>query len=473
MVKIGVMFMPIQGVGHLISTVELAKLLLKNTEIHFSITILTINHLVPAWASAIKAYIDSVISLGLDITFEELPQIDPPNHQKPETFVTRFVDSHKPLVRDSISRYLSSPSSPPLSALVLDLFCTSMIDVANEFDIPAYIYFTSTAAMLSLMLYLPDYYSNDVEGDIDLPGLSSLPKLCVPEILRDKNDEDCNIFLHHGKRFREAKGIIVNTFDELEPASLKALVDGRCLPDHPTPSVFPVGPLLALEQKKDGSECHECIKWLDEQPLGSVVFLCFGSLGCFERPQVKKIAEGLERSGQRFLWALRSPSTDDIRLPTDSNLAEVLPEGFLERIKERGKVWPSWAPQIQILAHKSVGGFVTHCGWNSSLESIWFGVPMLGWPLYAEQHLNAFEMGRVLGVALELKLGDENEGFVSSEEVERGVRRLMGEDEEGVKVRTRVEEMKVASRKALQTGGSSDAALERFVMKLISEMPSK
>lgn len=138
--------------------------------------------------------------------------------------------------------------------------------------------------------------------------------------------------------------MIINTFGELKPASLKALLDGRCLHDHPMPSIFPVGPLLALEPQKNGSDHHECIKWLDGQSVASVVFLCFGSIGCFEHPQVKEIAEGLERSWHRFLWALRSPANDKSQLPADPNLDEVLPAGFLERIEERGMVWPSWAP---------------------------------------------------------------------------------------------------------------------------------
>lgn len=164
---------------------ELAKLLLRDPNNRFSVTILTMRHLIPDWASAITAYVKSVASLGLDITFEEFPHVDPPSHQKGEIFVTHFVDAHKPLVRDAISRHLSSASTP-LAALILDLFCTSMIDMADELGIPTYIYFTSTAAMLSLMLYLPHYYSMDAKGGIDLPGLSCLPLRFVPAIMKDK-----------------------------------------------------------------------------------------------------------------------------------------------------------------------------------------------------------------------------------------------------------------------------------------------
>jgi len=168
------------------------------------------------------------------------------------------------------------------------------------------------------------------------------------------------------------------------------------------------------------------------------------------------MAAGLEHSGRKFLWILRNSSTDA------TNISQVLPNGFLERTRERGMVWPSWAPQTQILSHRAIGGFVTHCGWNSCLESLWFGVPMLAWPLYAEQHLNDVEMVRDLGVAVGLKFDRKNGNFVKAEELERGVRSLMGESEEGKRVRAKVEEMKMASKKAIQEGGSSHNYLKKL-----------
>ncbi|KAG6498260.1 hypothetical protein ZIOFF_046172 [Zingiber officinale] len=100
-----------------------------------------------------------------------------------------------------------------------------------------------------------------------------------------------------------------------------------------------------------------------------------------------------------------------------------------------GMVWSAWAPQAEILAHRAAGGFVTHCGWNSCLESLQCGAPLLGWPLYAEQHLNAVVMAEKMGVALQLKVERAKGNFVKAEELERGVRALMGESDEGRRVR--------------------------------------
>ncbi|XXG48975.1 hypothetical protein AAC387_Pa02g3281 [Persea americana] len=170
---------------------------------------------------------------------------------------------------------------------------------------------------------------------------------------------------------------------------------------------------------------------------------------------------GLERCGHRFLWSIRFDSS------TDTGLEKVLPDGFLDRTKGRGLVLQSWVPQVAILGHVAVGGFVSHCGWNSTLESLWFGVPTLAWPLYVEQRHNAFQLVREYGLALELSMDYEIDGWVGAEEVERGVRCLMGESEEGQKVRERTKEMAEASKKAVEEGGSSYSTVELLAKKLM------
>ncbi|XVF71102.1 hypothetical protein PTKIN_Ptkin12aG0008200 [Pterospermum kingtungense] len=180
------------------------------------------------------------------------------------------------------------------------------------------------------------------------------------------------------------------------------------------------------------------MEWLDKQPPSSVVFLCFGSNGSFGVDQVKEIARALEQGGHRFLWSLRrapDATNGTTASPIDyDNVEEVLPEGFLDRTAEIGKII-GWAPQVTILGHPSIGGFVSHCGWNSTLESIWFGVPIATWPLFAEQQMNAFELVTELELAVEIKmdykrerLGNEEIEIVKAEKIERGIRCLMEQD---------------------------------------------
>ncbi|TVU03995.1 hypothetical protein EJB05_50446, partial [Eragrostis curvula] len=176
---------------------------------------------------------------------------------------------------------------------------------------------------------------------------------------------------------------------------------------------------------------------------------------------ITEMAYGLERSGHRFLCVLRGQPEAGGQHPTDANV-EVLPECFIERTRGKGLVWPTSAPQKEILAHASVGGFVTHCGWNSVLESLWFGVPMVPWPLYAEQHYNAFVVVSDVAVAVTMKTDRARDNWVDSAELERAVKSLMdmGGDEEGRKAREKAMEMKDACRKAVEKGGSSYSALQ-------------
>ncbi|KAM0952181.1 putative UDP-glucuronosyl/UDP-glucosyltransferase, UDP-glycosyltransferase family [Dioscorea sansibarensis] len=474
--KLELIFCPSPGIGHLISTIELAKKLVTGYNNHFHATILNIQHHVPAWSNATTSYINSITTSGLDIQFQDLPQVDPPykENMKGETFICLFIEAHKAHVHEAVSRHLATTS---VAALIFDILCVSMLDVAEDLNVPGYIYIPSNATFLGLMLYLQTLdvkvlseIEEDVKDVIDIPVLNSAPPLSMPGFMMDKKDECYTIFHSYGYRLRAARGFIVNTFKNLEMKPLKALETGLCLPDQPTPDVFAVGPLLASE-KEEEEEKHECIKWLDEQPAKSVVFLCFGSMGCFDKKAVKEMALGLERSGQRFLWMLRTPSRENVLIPSDADLGVALPEGFLERTREKGLVWPSWVPQLGVLAHAAVAGFVTHCGWNSVLESLWHGVPMLAWPLYAEQHMNAVMVVREMGVALELKVDRKNGGFVSSKELEKGIRSLM-EGEEGRKVRQRAEEMKVAGRRTVEEGGSSHASLELLVHRIIKDTNS-
>ncbi|WJZ84714.1 hypothetical protein VitviT2T_004307 [Vitis vinifera] len=273
-------------------------------------------------------------------------------------------------------------------------------------------------------------------------------------------------FLNRVRRFREAKGILVNTFVELESHVINSFVDGT------TPPIYTVGPLLNLHnanhQKQDSD--LDVIQWLDDQPTSSVVFLCFGSVGAFHMDQIKEIAIGLENSGHRFLWTLRRPPPKGkIAMPTDYvNFEEVLPEGFLDRTSKIGKII-GWAPQTAILAHSAIGGFVSHCGWNSTLESIWYGVPVATWPMYAEQQLNAFQIVKELEIGVEIRLDykKDTSDIVNAQEIESRIRSLM---EDSNDIKTNRAKMKEKCVTALTEGGSLDSSLQRLIGDMITNI---
>lgn len=146
-------------------------------------------------------------------------------------------------------------------------------------------------------------------------------------------------------------------------------------------SFVPIGPLLAVEDQAREDDRHVIEKWLDTQKEASVIYVAFGTGVFFSPEQICELARGLEASEQLFILVLQLSESANKE-------AEYFPPGFKERTRERGVVVTDWAPQVRILNHPAVGAFMTHCGWNSSLESIAAGVPMLAWPMMAEQKIN-------------------------------------------------------------------------------------
>ncbi|WMV38603.1 hypothetical protein MTR67_031988 [Solanum verrucosum] len=462
--KAELVFIPSAGAGHLISAVEIAKLILNRDE-RLCISILIMKF---PMDFGIQSYIESLSSIPrlqfVDISVDE-KTIGGFMSNK-ETFFINFIQSHKPKVKDFLNNSSFSRSNSRLAGIVLDMFCIPMIDVANEFCVPSYIFLTSSAAFLALCFHFESLkkvhhidtskYKHSNE-ELTIPGFKNpYPAKFLPTMATDQGVMYA-MFFDLVTRFKETKGIMVNTFTELELLPLQSLS---------VPRIYPVGPVVNFNQ----SETESIIKWLDDQPESSVVFLCFGSMGSFEIEQINEIATALECSGHRFLWSLRRPPPKgQIGLPSNyENVEEVLPEGFIERTNGVGKVI-GWAPQVAVLSHPAVGGFVSHCGWNSVLESLYFGVPIATWPLYAEQQMNAFALVKELGVGVDFEGKYEHVDIVSAKEIESGIRLLManGDDNE---IRKKAKEMKEKSNAAMKEGGSSYASLGLLIEDVISNI---
>ncbi|XP_044336105.1 anthocyanidin 5,3-O-glucosyltransferase-like, partial [Triticum aestivum] len=255
-----------------------------------------------------------------------------------------------------------------------------------------------------------------------------------------------------------SKGILSNTFEWLEPRAVKAIKDGTPHPGESVPKLFGIGQLVGEE--RGSTVKHECLRWLDKQPARSVVFLCFGSVSSEPAEQLKEIVVGLEKSGHAFLWAVRAPvapntdATKRFEGRAEAAVEPLLPEGFLDRTRGREMVVSSWAPQVEVLRHPATGAFVTHCGWNSTLEAVVAGVPMLCWPMYAEQRMNK------VFVVEEMKLGvamsGYDEGIVKADEVEGKVRLIMY-SEQGEEIREQMTMAQEIAANALESGGSASA----------------
>lgn len=253
--------------------------------------------------------------------------------------------------------------------------------------------------------------------------------------------------------FRELvnSGDLLNSCYEIEGNYLDFLAKLKG-PDHKQWPIGPLNPVKPFDKRKT----HECINWLDKQEPNSVLFVSFGTTTTLTDEEINELAIGLEKSDQKFIWVLREADKGDIF--TGENRKVGLPEGYEERVKSRGVIVRDWAPQLEILGHVSTGGFMSHCGWNSCMESISMGVPMIAWPMHSDQPRNAFLVTQELKIGVELRDWAMRDELVSSVAVEECVKRLM-DSAEGDKMRQRAMELS----KSVVDGGGSSREMDSFI----------
>uniref|UniRef100_A0A2N9IVA1 Glycosyltransferase n=1 Tax=Fagus sylvatica TaxID=28930 RepID=A0A2N9IVA1_FAGSY len=440
---------PSPGRGHLISMVELGKLILKHHP-SFSITILILSkpntntNIATGSDIALPQYVDSstaqyiatVKTTTPSLTFHHLPPI---SEFTPTTSSPAELNYISPRLNNfNLHQALKTISqTSKLKAFIIDFFCDAAFEVSKtNLGIPTYYFFTSGASTLALFLYLSTFHKTmdksfkDLNHTLlDIPGFPPVKASDMPKTMSDRSSKLYEFFLNTSTHMAKSNGLLVNSFELLETKAIKAISDGLCVSDGPTPPIFCIGPLIlsSSNEDKDDDE-HECLKWLNSQPSQSVSVSVFRKHGIV-------FGKTVERNGGG---------------------------GFLERTKDRGFVVKEWAPQVAVLSHDSVGGFVTHCGWNSVLEAICVGVPMIAWPLYAEQRLNRVLLVEEMKVGLELK--ELEDGLVSGEELEKRVRELMeSESEVRRAVRERASVFRDGVVAAVKEGGSSHVALAKLI----------
>jgi hypothetical protein len=476
-----VVLYPFPGVGHVVPMVQLAKVFIRHG---YDVTIVLVQPPsgLPDFGASV---IDRIAASNPVISFHVLPPISEPDTDQLAgsgkkknplllllQMMRRYNDALETFLRSTVPR-------ERLHAVVTSMFTAHAVDVAAKLSVPVYTFFASSAAMLAVVTQLPALLAGRTtalkelrDTPVEFLGVPPLPAShLMPEVLEHPDDELCRTIVDVWKRNTESDGVLVNTLETLERRAVEALMDPRCVPGRVLPPMYCIGPLVSEGGSSSSSltttadERHECLAWLDAQPERSVVFLCFGSRGVLSTEQLREIAVGLDKSGQRFLWVLPAviagTGTDDV---LKNNLDALLPRGFLERTEGRGLVVKSWAPQVDVLRHPATGAFVTHCGWNSTLEAITAGVPVLCWPLYAEQMLNKVLI--TVGMGTGVELDGYATGFIKAGEVEAKVRLVMAE-EAGAELRARVAAYKKEADAAMEDdGGSSRASFLRFLSDL-------
>ncbi|KAJ4952406.1 hypothetical protein NE237_029238 [Protea cynaroides] len=392
-----IVILPSPGMGHLIPFIELAKRLVHLHD--FSITFI-IPNTNGSSSKAQKVVLDALPKRINSIFLPpvDLDDLDDEDEVKVEThiFLTMFrsIPSLRKIFKDLIT-------ATRVVTLVVDQFGTDAFDVAREFNVLPYIFIPTAAMMVSWFFLLPKFdaiYSceyRDLPEPVTMPGCIPVHGRDFADPAQDRKNEAYKWILHHSKRYRLAEGVIVNTFIDLEPRTIKAMKEGK-VPGMPP--IYPVGPLT-----QDGANCESdqyCLRWLDDQPHGSVLFLSFGSGGALSLEQMTELALGLELSEQRFLWVVRNPS----QLAVNT--------GYIHGGQSTDEDPFPFLPKVMLVEDSKV--------------------------------------------ALRLKVGEN--GVIGRREIARVMKNLM-QGEEGKKVRHKMRELKEAAAMVLREDGSCTQSL--------------
>ncbi|KAK9165838.1 LOW QUALITY PROTEIN: hypothetical protein Scep_001029 [Stephania cephalantha] len=355
-----------------------------------------------------------------------------------------------------------------ISCVITNIFFPSAIDVAEELGIPCALLWIQTCALYSIYYRyyknlndFPSLHNLDLIVD-DLPGIPRLGIDDLPAFIHPSDPfPSFNKWLSYLiENLGRVKWVLGSSFYELE----KEIVDSMT-GVHPIAPIGPLVPsvLLGVEETVGGSADlwkpqDSCLAWLDTKPRASVVYISFGSTGVLSAKQMENMALALKESKRPFLWAVKPASGDDGR-------GEV-PKWFAKESKEQEGLVVPWCSQVKVLMHEAVGCFVSHCGWNSGMETLAAGVPLVAFPLWTDQPTNARLFVEVFGTGVSVRVGGD--GVVSKEEIGRCIGEVMDEGEKAGELRAKAEEWRNAARVAVAKGGSSDRNLELFIADILS-----
>jgi hypothetical protein len=364
----------------------------------------------------------------------------------------------RPAFADALARLEPRPD-----LLVHDGFLPWARDAADELGVPRLVC-NGTGAFSSyvcaaVMAQKPHARVASPTEPFELDGLPGL-RLTTADLPAPFDEPEpagphWDFVFESAKAMGSSRGTILNSFHELG-----ALYIDRWNREIPL-KMWPVGPLCLASEPVVGTLDPEISDWLDSRLAMDrpVLYVAFGSQADPSRAQLEEVATGLDRSDVDFLWVVRSKWFDQ-------------ENPFENRFGERGKVVRGFVNQLGVLSHKAIKGFFSHCGWNSVLESISMGVPILAYPMAAEQRLNAKYVVDVLGIGLRIwpiKHGDDDDGaaggIVASGDVQALARELVF-GEEGKRAASRVSALAASARRATDTGGSSFEALEVMVSEI-------
>uniref|UniRef100_A0A5B7BNL2 Glycosyltransferase n=1 Tax=Davidia involucrata TaxID=16924 RepID=A0A5B7BNL2_DAVIN len=445
-----VIVLPYPAQGHINPLLQFAKRLAsKGLKATLATTHYTVNSIYAAGVGV------EPISDGYDDGgFKQAPSV--------EAYLESFKTVGSRTLTDLILKFSNSTTCPPVNCLVYDSLLPWALDVARELGIYGAVFLTNSASVCSMFWQIDrGVLTLPVRPEIvpvSMPGLPPLGFSDMPSFLAQPASHSAylKVILEKFSILEQNDWVFDNTFEELESELAKAMTGL-----WPVVMIGPMVPSAFLDHQIEADTDYgaslwkpagdRCLRWLDTKLPKSVIYVSFGSMANIAPKQVEEIAWGLKMSNRHFLWVLKESEND--KLPID----------FLSSVDEMGLVM-TWCNQVEVLAHQAVGCFMTHCGWNSTLEGLSLGVPMVAVPQWSDQPTNAKFVEEVWRVGLRAKKDDE--GIVGREEVEMCVREVMvGEKSE--EFERNASKWCEFAKKAVSRGGSSDKIISKFVEVLV------
>ncbi|XP_057499274.1 UDP-glycosyltransferase 73C4-like isoform X2 [Actinidia eriantha] len=472
---------PLMAPGHFIPMVDMAKLLAQHG---VTVTVIT----TPLIAARLRPTINRATASGLPIRLLHLPfpsvaaglpegcesfdDITSPN------LVNNFVVAVDMLQQPF--EQLFELLEPKPSCMIADKHIPWVAESGRKFRLPTIIFHVMSCFTLLCVHNLcvsKVYESVSGSEPFMLPGLPDAIEVTKSQLPRSIGPSSL-IMQDFEARVRaveeQAYGMVVNSFEELEPGYVNGF---RKIKER----LWCIGPPSQcnkdnLDKAQRGNKAsideNQCLKWLDTQEQGSVVYACLGSLSSLTPAQLVELGFGLELSKRPFVWVIRS---GDKAEEIDKWMEEV---EFQKRTKERGLIIRGWAPQVLILDHPAVGAFLTHCGWNSILEGVCAGVPMITWPQFAEQFLTeklvvkVLETGVSVGAQAVANLFEEDNFAVlmKREAIMKAVDEVMDEGIKGEERRKRARDLAEMAKRAVEEGGSSYLNIRLLIQDVIQQL---
>ncbi|XAR64549.1 hypothetical protein NMG60_11008277 [Bertholletia excelsa] len=379
------------------------------------------------------------------------------------------IDVYLRLFKDSVSVSLAQfieegkKTENPFKVLVYDSVMSWALDIARQHGLLGVSFFTQNCAVGAIFYHLREGHLEEGEdgaGVVALPAMPELGTEDLPSFVRDKGSYPflVSLVVDQFSNFRQADWLLFNTFDKLE----KEIVEWMASQSWPIKTIGPTIPSMYLDKRLEDDKdygislfkpsAEDCIQWLDTKQKGTVVFASFGSLASLGEEPMKEIAWGLKDSNCYFLWVVRESEQSK------------LPSNFVEETSEKGLI-VNWSPQLDVLGHPAVGCFMTHCGWNSTIEALSLGVPMVAMPQWTDQPTNAKFLADLWHAGVRVQARGKE--MISREEIARCIREIM-EGERGDELRRNAAKWRELAMEAVGEGGSSDKNIEEFVEEVAS-----